>query len=191
MNCPNCKNQMVKAKATDFGEEYDYCRVCKKELKEMQSYAGIDFGSAVGARCDGVNMPRLEDDVYAKAAKAIFAGHSMSQSQKPPFNPGDIVEALCGSGGFIKGNNYVVSSVGPDSGYSSGWVVWTGTDSNGRPNGWCASKFKLVSAVSRLSGPSKPAQQSVMADTEAPCTNVHVFNPNNSVGACNCGGFIL
>ncbi len=35
MTCPQCKNLMVKAKATNFGEEYDYCRTCKKELKEM------------------------------------------------------------------------------------------------------------------------------------------------------------
>jgi len=27
---------MIKARATSFGEEYDYCRVCKKELSEMQ-----------------------------------------------------------------------------------------------------------------------------------------------------------
>ena len=26
---------MVKSKATDHGEEYDYCRQCKKELKEL------------------------------------------------------------------------------------------------------------------------------------------------------------
>lgn len=37
MNCPTCKNEMVKAKATNFGDEYDYCRTCKKELKEMEA----------------------------------------------------------------------------------------------------------------------------------------------------------
>ncbi len=35
MNCPNCAAVMVNAKATDFGSEYFYCRVCKKELSEM------------------------------------------------------------------------------------------------------------------------------------------------------------
>lgn len=37
MNCPICSNTMVQAQATNFGEHYDYCRVCKKELKEMQT----------------------------------------------------------------------------------------------------------------------------------------------------------
>lgn len=36
MNCPQCQTEMVKARATNFGEEYDYCRSCKKELKELQ-----------------------------------------------------------------------------------------------------------------------------------------------------------
>jgi hypothetical protein len=36
MDCPVCKTQMIKAQATQFGEEYDYCRVCKKELKELE-----------------------------------------------------------------------------------------------------------------------------------------------------------
>lgn len=35
MKCPVCSGEMVKARATSFGEEYDYCRACKKELKEM------------------------------------------------------------------------------------------------------------------------------------------------------------
>lgn len=35
MSCPTCTAEMVKARATAFGEEYDYCRSCKKELKEM------------------------------------------------------------------------------------------------------------------------------------------------------------
>lgn len=35
MNCPQCSNEMIKAKATDFGKEYFYCRTCKKELAEM------------------------------------------------------------------------------------------------------------------------------------------------------------
>ena len=35
MNCPVCLNLMIKAKATNFGEEYDYCRTCKKELSEL------------------------------------------------------------------------------------------------------------------------------------------------------------
>lgn len=32
MKCPACSNEMVKARATNFGEEYDFCRACRKEL---------------------------------------------------------------------------------------------------------------------------------------------------------------
>jgi len=35
MNCPQCFAPMSRAKATDFGEEYHYCRGCKKELSEL------------------------------------------------------------------------------------------------------------------------------------------------------------
>lgn len=37
MNCPKCTNEMIEAKATAFGEAYQYCRICKKELKEIES----------------------------------------------------------------------------------------------------------------------------------------------------------
>ena len=46
MTCPTCSNDMVKAKATDFGEEYDYCRTCKKELKEMAKAADNEFNGS-------------------------------------------------------------------------------------------------------------------------------------------------
>lgn len=36
MNCPQCKNDMILAQATNFGDKYHYCRSCKKELKEMR-----------------------------------------------------------------------------------------------------------------------------------------------------------
>lgn len=36
MNCPKCNNTMILTRATSFGEEYQYCRSCKKELAEMQ-----------------------------------------------------------------------------------------------------------------------------------------------------------
>jgi hypothetical protein len=35
MNCPTCSTPMIIAQATQFGEKYDYCKYCKKELKEM------------------------------------------------------------------------------------------------------------------------------------------------------------
>src|SRR5271165_5521923 len=36
MNCPQCSNPMILTRATNFGDEYEYCRQCKKELKEMK-----------------------------------------------------------------------------------------------------------------------------------------------------------
>lgn len=39
MNCPACKNEMVMVRATDHGDEYPYCRTCKKELSEIQQPA--------------------------------------------------------------------------------------------------------------------------------------------------------
>lgn len=41
MNCPNCLIPMAKARATSFGEEYDYCRQCKKELSEIVKLTSI------------------------------------------------------------------------------------------------------------------------------------------------------
>lgn len=35
MTCPQCSNVMVQARATNFGEQYWYCRSCKQELAEM------------------------------------------------------------------------------------------------------------------------------------------------------------
>lgn len=37
MNCPKCANVMVLAKATNFGNTYQYCRTCKKELCEIEA----------------------------------------------------------------------------------------------------------------------------------------------------------
>jgi hypothetical protein len=42
--CPQCGTQMIMARATDHGEEYPYCRACKKELKEMQTSVEIHLG---------------------------------------------------------------------------------------------------------------------------------------------------
>lgn len=40
MYCPKCQDAMILTKATAFGEEYHYCRTCKKELKELQAPLG-------------------------------------------------------------------------------------------------------------------------------------------------------
>lgn len=43
MNCPKCSTTMIKAKATDFGEEYFYCRSCKKELSEINKEDEVSY----------------------------------------------------------------------------------------------------------------------------------------------------
>lgn len=43
MNCPQCSQIMIEAQATNFGEKYQYCRGCKKELKELLRVAGETF----------------------------------------------------------------------------------------------------------------------------------------------------
>ena len=55
MECPKCSGEMVKARATSFGEEYDYCRACKMELAEIRRthpeleevprMIGLEYGS--------------------------------------------------------------------------------------------------------------------------------------------------
>lgn len=46
MNCPACNGLMIKARATNFGSEYDYCRTCKKELSELGSQTmAVEYSS--------------------------------------------------------------------------------------------------------------------------------------------------
>lgn len=37
MNCPDCKTSMIKTRATTHGDDYWYCRTCKKELSEIKT----------------------------------------------------------------------------------------------------------------------------------------------------------
>lgn len=37
MDCPKCNDTMITAKATDFGDEYLYCRTCKQEFAEIEA----------------------------------------------------------------------------------------------------------------------------------------------------------
>lgn len=36
MKCPQCNNDLIKV-SLQFSGEYDYCRTCKKELKDLQA----------------------------------------------------------------------------------------------------------------------------------------------------------
>lgn len=55
MNCPQCSNTMVEAKATNFGDTYQYCRTCKKELAEiLKDTPTVDFHELL---TQAANMP--------------------------------------------------------------------------------------------------------------------------------------
>jgi hypothetical protein len=41
--CPECLNPTVKARATNFGDEYDYCRTCKVEVESPPAYTAEDL----------------------------------------------------------------------------------------------------------------------------------------------------
>lgn len=48
MNCPYCKNATVKARATNFGDEYNYCRTCKVEVDPYQAALHTFMDLSVG-----------------------------------------------------------------------------------------------------------------------------------------------
>lgn len=48
MNCPKCQNDMIKTRAKNNGEEFDYCRTCKKELAEIEEEFAVAFAMEVG-----------------------------------------------------------------------------------------------------------------------------------------------
>lgn len=48
MECPKCSTKMVLTRATSFGEDYHYCRQCKKELSELEDKSSIKFNLAQG-----------------------------------------------------------------------------------------------------------------------------------------------
>jgi DNA-directed RNA polymerase subunit M/transcription elongation factor TFIIS len=48
MDCPTCGKLMIRTRATTHGEEYNYCRKCKKELDEMAHVTRILGGKNIG-----------------------------------------------------------------------------------------------------------------------------------------------
>ncbi len=58
-NCPRCSNEMVMARATNFGEEYPWCRTCKMELKEIEA-APVEPTRTIGRfSCSEPNIQEL------------------------------------------------------------------------------------------------------------------------------------
>lgn len=44
MICTKCSGETVKARATNFGDEYDYCRTCKIEVEASAAPTDIAYG---------------------------------------------------------------------------------------------------------------------------------------------------
>ncbi len=59
MNCPKCSNDMVETRATNFGEDYWYCRTCKDELKNLMSLEEAKPGFLSGTAL--TNLPVASD----------------------------------------------------------------------------------------------------------------------------------
>lgn len=73
---------MVKARATDYGEDYDYCRGCKKELKEIQSSGpSIDFINHVKAL--GKKIEEYEARLAAKTDTPRWTIKEVSPGSTP------------------------------------------------------------------------------------------------------------
>jgi hypothetical protein len=147
MNCPQCSTQMVRAKATNFGPEYDYCRPCGKELAEMQQkptpknkdfvatlkdyYAGLDWSGSVS----------LSPNTIALAPKPT------PPSAPPPvhnFVIGDLVTYV-GSIDAFRGDTYVVTSV--DVHPVTGAMLVVGVEDPARPGRkyyWCPKDLTLA-----------------------------------------------
>jgi hypothetical protein len=77
MKCPQCSNDMIRTKATAFGEEYDYCRTCKKELKEL------GYGSANN------NVRRFTGEVSQEVKDLAYVSNVVTSGATPmPLPPG-------------------------------------------------------------------------------------------------------
>lgn len=89
MQCPSCSNDMILTKATDFGEEYRYCRFCKKELAELivletlsvpppppsrhpEHFVDEDHDGGPNCRCTDLFMCTACADSLDKAVQAFY-----------------------------------------------------------------------------------------------------------------------
>ncbi len=72
VKCPQCFGDLILTKATDHGEEYYYCRACKKELDEMKLMSvAIDQQNVpwslgdtevdLTLTCDGISVKKIFD----------------------------------------------------------------------------------------------------------------------------------
>ncbi len=108
MNCPQCSNEMVKARATARGDEYDYCRTCRKELSEMQPKSRLicthgcrPIDGAVAYYCpihgNAHKLPPPSDTQSANDPGPCYAGvHGTSHHRFAEKHPTPAAVCTCG-----------------------------------------------------------------------------------------------
>ncbi len=116
MNCPTCAGEMVTAKATSFGEEYWYCRSCRKELSELSAkargagpygvpptglaaWAGVDNGRIGSVAPNHSAAPQS----YPPAAPCYVSG-GKTVHNFPSFVPGVTQKCACGAQSSLMGS---------------------------------------------------------------------------------------
>lgn len=91
MKCLQCPNDMIQTRATNLGDDYWYCRTCKKELAEMQvKWVPLARPSASQQALGSVYSPLfLEnklvqegDEVYGKLSGLIYLVDSIDHYAK-------------------------------------------------------------------------------------------------------------
>ena len=70
MNCPRCSDLMIKARVSERSEAYDYCRNCKKELREL-----------IDVKTDKANAGDFSTGRTAAEHKVILSGKNQSSNQ--------------------------------------------------------------------------------------------------------------
>lgn len=129
MNCPQCAMEMIKAKATNFGEEYDYCRTCKKELSEMVPKLGL----------------KIEDANWKPGQIVHISPHiniAPAKLQTSPFVRDQVIASRVDlPTEFTRHFLYVIKDILPDPNCASGHRVYVKSDDSGRENSMCGSCF--------------------------------------------------
>jgi hypothetical protein len=79
VKCPACDSEMVKARATNHGPDYDYCRTCKKEMSELPPPA---------VHMTAAEVLRRREEMQEKYGRSPYA--------PPPPSQGAVATPSCG-----------------------------------------------------------------------------------------------
>jgi hypothetical protein len=85
MNCPNCSVAMILTLATNFGQDYYYCRDCKKELAELMTLEPKP--SAMAEVCPHHNWDFDSDSCRTCGTTSL---QLLAKAQSIPSTPGAI-----------------------------------------------------------------------------------------------------